>query len=194
MELKTYLLKINPGNLSFITLSWFEENKNKNLSTPEKFDSRKYLYSFVVLLFSFFFLIFIPTHWSFWLSLSDKMTTRKCNFVYLIVKIKLLELAPSSLSLAAPSTDETQWFVHLSFNLTLQLISGVSSDLREPLTYFNGTRIVAFSRNPLAWFGLVYATVFRNNLVLYFKYFKIKLQRFFNIIIRISCFLFRIRP
>ena len=79
------------------------------------------------------------------------MTTKTYNFTSYKVKIILLELAPSLLSaLAAPSTDKTQCFVQLSFNLTLQLINGTSSDLQKLLKYFTGRTIVAFSIIPLA--------------------------------------------
>ena len=65
----------------------------------------------------------------------------------LIVKIlsSLLTLA-----LSVPAKDKTQCFDHLSFNSTLQLINGISSDLQKLLKYFNGTPIVAFFRIPLA--------------------------------------------
>ena len=53
----------------------------------------------------------------------------------LIVKIILSPL---------PAADKTHYFVHLSFNSTLQLINGISSDLQKLLKYFNGTTIVAF--------------------------------------------------
>ena len=46
--------------------------------------------------------------------------------------------------LPAPNADKTQWFVHLSFNLTLQLINGISSDLQRSLRYFDGTEITVF--------------------------------------------------
>ena len=72
------------------------------------------------------------------------MTTGAYSFVSLIVKTILLELAPSSLSaLAAPGADKTKCFVHLSFNSTLHLVNGSSSDLQELLRYFNGMAMVA---------------------------------------------------
>ena len=45
--------------------SSFVQTKTNNLLTPTKFDLRKYLYSFVVFLFSVFFFIFIPMNLSF---------------------------------------------------------------------------------------------------------------------------------
>ena len=63
------------------------------------------------------------------------------NFVSLIVKIVLLELAPAS---SAPAAAKTQCFFHLSFKSTLQLINGISNDCQKLLRYFNGTAIVAF--------------------------------------------------
>ena len=72
------------------------------------------------------------------------MTTGTYSFVSLIVKTILLELAPSSLSvLAVPGADKTKCFVHLSFNSTLHLVTGSSSDLQEVLRYFNGMAMVA---------------------------------------------------
>ena len=67
---------------------------------------------------------------SFWLFFADKVTTWTYSFLSLIVKILLLDLA-SSFSL--PIADKTQWFVHLSFNSTFQLINGISSDLQKLL-------------------------------------------------------------
>ena len=55
--------------------------------------------------------------------------------MFLIVKIILLGSA-SVLSLPFP--DKAQLFNHLSFNSTLQLINGISSDLQKSLRYFNG--------------------------------------------------------
>ena len=70
----------------------------------------------------------------------------------LIVKIILLyPLLP--LALSVPVADKTQCFIHLSFNSTLYLINGISSDLQNLLKCFNGTVIVAFFKIPLAAFG-----------------------------------------
>ena len=71
----------------------------------------------------------------------------------LIVKIIILSFA-SPLPLSAPPPDKTQWFVHLSFNYTSQLINGFSSDLHKLLKYFNGTAITAFVNIPLTAFGV----------------------------------------
>ena len=53
-----------------------------------------------------------------------------------------------SLSLSLPPADKTQYFGYLSLNSTLQLINGISSDLKK--LEANGTRSVAFFRTPLA--------------------------------------------
>ena len=45
------------------------------------------------------------------------------------------------ISLSIPSAEKTQYFVHLSFNSTLQLINDISSELQKLLKYFNGTAI-----------------------------------------------------
>ena len=37
------------------------------------------------------------------------------------------------------------FFFHVKFNLILQLISGISSDLKKLLKYFNGTTIFTFN-------------------------------------------------
>ena len=60
-----------------------------------------------------------------------------------IEKIILLELA---FSLSAPPADKTQYFVHLSFNSTLQLLHDNSSDLQKLLKYIIGTAIVSFKK------------------------------------------------
>ena len=57
----------------------------------------------------------------------------------------------------------------MSFNSTLQLINGISSDLQRLLKYFNGKIIVAFFRIPLAWLGAGWFSVFSNKLVFYSK-------------------------
>ena len=71
--------------------------------------------------------------------------------------------------LSLPAADKTQYFVHLSFNYTLQWINGISNDFQKLLKYFNGTAIATFFRIPLAWFRLGWATVFPNNLAWYLK-------------------------
>ena len=96
------------------------------------------------------------------MSFAHKVTTGTYNFVSLIVKVTLLELA---FVLSTPAADKTQYFVHLSFNSTLQLINGVSRDLQKLLKYFNGTAIIAFPKTPFA----PSATVFSNNLALYLE-------------------------
>ena len=71
----------------------------------------------------------------------------------LIVKIILLALASSLITFSVPSAEKTQYFLHLSFYSTLQLINGISSNLRKLLKYFDGTAIVAFLKTPFAAFG-----------------------------------------
>ena len=62
------------------------------------------------------------------------------------------------------SVDNTHSFFHVRFNLILQLIKGISNDLKELLKYFNGTTT----------FTLVFAllpsrTGLPNNSTLYLK-------------------------
>ena len=109
------------------------------------------------------------------MSLADKVTTGTYNFVSLILKIILLTLAFSLILLLLPAADKRQYFVHLSFNSTLQLINGILSDLQKLLKYFNGTAIVAFFRISLALFGAGWATVFANNIDLLLKDLKLLL-------------------
>ena len=83
------------------------------------FDSRKYLYSFVIFLFSFFLLNsfqltglsnnLLRSFDGFWLCPADKVTGGLYNFVSLIMKIKLLELA---LTLSTPAANKTQNCAH----------------------------------------------------------------------------------
>ena len=146
---------------------------------PPNFDSRKYLNSFVVFLFSLLVLYwfqktnfsnpFLRGSDSFWLSLADKVTTGTCNFVYLIVKIILLALASSLISFSLPPAEKTQYFAHLRSNSTLQLLNRILIDLQKLLKYFNVTTTVAFLKIPFTAFGASWATVFPNNLVLYLK-------------------------
>ena len=58
-----------------------------------------------------------------------------------------------------------QYFAHLSFNSTLQLINGISSDLQKILNYW----IVEFFKNPLASFGLGWASVLPYSLASHLK-------------------------
>ena len=58
-----------------------------------------------------------------------------------MVKIMLLRSA-SVLSLLFAA--KTEYFVYLSFNSTLILINGTSSDVQKLLGYFNDTEIVVF--------------------------------------------------
>ena len=55
-----------------------------------------------------------------------------------------LLLSLSLIIFSLPATDKTQYFDHLSFNSTLQLIGGISRELQKILKYFNGTEIVAY--------------------------------------------------
>ena len=75
------------------------------------------------------------------MSFAHKVTTAT-YFVLFIGKIKLLGLL--LLSLSGPAAEKIQYFLHLSFNCSFQLINGISCDLQKLLKYFNGTAIVAF--------------------------------------------------
>ena len=68
------------------------------------------------------------------------MTTGTYSFVSLVVKIILLEF---TLLFLIPSKGQIQYFVHVRFNSTLQLINGISSDCQKLLKYFNETAVVA---------------------------------------------------
>ena len=61
----------------------------------------------------------------------------------LILNIILLELA---LTLSTSAADKIQYFLHLYFRSTLQLINGISSDLQKLLKHLNGIAIAAFFR------------------------------------------------
>ena len=82
--------------------------------------------------------------------------------MFLIVKIKLLELA---VALSTPAANKTQYFVKLNFNSTLQFINNISRDFKKLLTYFHGMAAVIFSRMLL----LPEAAVVPNNLALHLK-------------------------
>ena len=71
--------------------------------------------------------------------------------------------------LSLPFVDKTQYFVHLSFNSTLQLINEISSDLQKLPRYFDGTAIVVFLKSS---FGSS-APLIPNNLTLYLQPYKI---------------------
>ena len=74
----------------------------------------------------------------FWWYFADKVTTGTYNFVCLIVKIILLGL---SLLLSLAIAAKTQWFVHLRFGPTFQLINYISRDLQKLPRYFKGTKL-----------------------------------------------------
>ena len=80
----------------------------------------------------------------------------------LIIKIILLELA---FELSGPAADNTQYFVHLSFNSTFKLINSISSDPQKLLKYFNGTAVAAFFKIPF----ISSATIFPYNLAWFLK-------------------------
>ena len=80
----------------------------------------------------------------------------------LIVKIILLSLL---LSLPWPVAEKTQYFVHLTFYSTLQLIYDIQSDFWQFIKHFHGTANVAFFKIPFT----PSAAVFPNNLPLYLK-------------------------
>ena len=100
--------------------------------------------------------------------LAGRVTTGTYKFDFLLVKEVLLS---SLLRLASSvtATDKTQYFVHLSFNSTLQLINETSSDFHKLLIYFNDPAIAAFFRIPLAAFGAGCANVFPKKLTYTWK-------------------------
>ena len=73
----------------------------------------------------------LRSFYNFWLPLADMVTTGIHNLMYLVEKLIMLPLLSLSLSLRLSLADaeKTHYFVHLSFNSTLQLINGISSDL-----------------------------------------------------------------
>ena len=89
----------------------------------------------------------------------------------LIVKIILLPLLLSltlPLALVALAADKTQYFLHLSFDSTLQLINGISSDLQKLLKYLKGKAIAEIFKFLFA----LSAAVFSDNLALYLNHLK----------------------
>ena len=65
----------------------------------------------------------------------------------------LFALASSLILFLLPAADKTQYFVHLSFNSSLQLINRISSDRQKLLKHFNGTVIVPFLKIPFVAFN-----------------------------------------
>ena len=96
--------------------------------TPTKCDSLKYLNSFAV--FLILFDCFLPI----------KLQQEHIIFT-LIAKIILSGL---SFVLSLLAADKTQYFVHLSFYSSLQLINGILRDLQNLFKYFNGAGITEF--------------------------------------------------
>ena len=81
----------------------------------------------------------------------------------------------------------TYLITFVSFNSTLQLMNGISSDRQELLRYLNSTAIVTFLKIYYLHLQLCFL-----NLDLYLKRFQIIIIR--NVCIKNSCFLFRIKP
>ena len=79
------------------------------------------------------------------------------NFVSLIINT------------ASPTpVDNTHSFFHVKFNLILQLIKGISNDLKKLLKYFNGTTTFTFKfLTPAA--SPATSVTLPNNLILNFK-------------------------
>ena len=73
--------------------------------------------------------------------------------MYLTVKIILLALTSSLISFSLPPAEKTQYFVHLRFNSTLQLLNRILIDLQKLIKYFNVTTTVAFLKIPFTAFG-----------------------------------------
>ena len=66
------------------------------------------------------------------------------------------------------SVDNTHSFFHVKFNLILQLIKGISNDLKKLLKYFNGTTTFTLL------FAILSATTgLPNKLTLYLKEFEL---------------------
>ena len=91
------------------------------------------------------------------LSSFDKVTTGTYNFVSLIINT------------ASPApVDNTHSFFYVKFNLILQLIKGISNDLKKLLKYFNGTTTFTFNLLTPAALPATSVTL-PNNLILYLK-------------------------
>ena len=87
----------------------------------------------------------------------DKVTTGMYNFVSLIINT------------ASPApVDSTHSVFHVKFNLILQLIKGISNDLKKLLKYFNGTTTFTFNLLTPAASPATSVTL-PNNLIFYFK-------------------------
>ena len=101
--------------------------------------------------------------------LADKVTTETCAFYVPFFCAFYSEEKIITISICILSTSYRQYFDHLSFNSTLQLINDISSDLQKLLKYVNGTTVAAFLIIPFAPF----AAVFSNSLALYSKNLKL---------------------
>ena len=68
----------------------------------------------------------------------------------LIVKIILLALLSPLTSFSVRAPHKTQFFVHFSFNYTLQLINGILSDIQKYLNILMTQQLLHFFKIPLA--------------------------------------------
>ena len=74
----------------------------------------------------------------------------------------------SGLSLSSSKVDNTHSFFYVKSNLILQLIKGISNDLKKLLKYFNGTTTFTFNLLTLAALPATSVTL-PNNLILYLE-------------------------
>ena len=80
-------------------------------------------------------------------------------------------------TLSSAAVDNTYYFFHVKFNLILQLIKGISNDLKKLLKYFNGTTIFTFNLPTQALSGLA-ASILPNKLTLYLKDVELSVVKF----------------
>ena len=69
---------------------------------------------------------------------------------------------------SSAAVENTHSFYHFKFNLILQLIKGISNDLKKLLKYFNGTTIFTFNLPTRALSGSA-AAILPNKLTLDFR-------------------------
>ena len=78
---------------------------------------------------------------------------------------------------SSAAVDNIHNFFHVKFNLILQLIKGISNDLKKLLKYFNGTTIFTFNFPTRALSGSAVA-ILPNKLTLYLKDVELSVVKF----------------
>ena len=130
------------------------------------------LLTLILVLYSFQYTVlsnpFLQSFVGSWFYFADNATTVTCHWLFDTKSITIM-IRISTAVLLAPFEAKTQYFFHLCFNLILQLISDILSNLQKSLRYLNSTAIAVLLKIPLA----LLPSMSPNSLALYLNYLKV---------------------